>query len=344
LIEIFGSIFEKPLIMKKITLSELLEELNFNTNLEETNEVVPEDILDQSKHHLLIINEIEESLKTTPLNKSAFAKQLFHFNYLLENSGITEENYKEVVSNDENQYFLGLYYSFKNKVLVKDFEIKYKKLVAFSINYFKEKDKGKIITINPDQIFSVYFDYMIIKELKSIFLSIKPEIKNEFTEIYTNLLSSLNNAASLMNEDLDSFNSKKGTLYGNNNNYKSIMLNKDIIELFRKNLEPYNILNSTVFSNSITDKFLIKLIFYIENFQISDLDNEIFNRLNYTFTEDTELSTYKKNLFIHELLLEFFLHPKAINLIKDEPIFKNRTKNEIEKNKISIVKSIIGSK
>lgn len=185
---------------------------------------------------------------------------------------------------------------------------------------------------------------MFIKELKSIFINIKSEIKDEFKEIYTNLLLSLSNAASLINEDLDSFMSKKGTLYGSNNNYKSIMLNKDIIELFKKNLEPYNILNSSVFANSITDKFLIKLIFYIENFQISDIDSEIFNRLNFIFTEDTELSTYKKNLYIHELLFEFFQHPKAINLIKDEPIFKNRTKNEIEKNKISIVKSIIGSK
>lgn len=110
--------------MKKITISELLEELSFNSNLEQINEAVPEDVLDQSKHYLFIINEIEESLKKTLFNKSAFAKHLFYYNYLINNSGFTEENYKEIVTDEVNQYFLGLYYRLRNKVLVKDYEIR----------------------------------------------------------------------------------------------------------------------------------------------------------------------------------------------------------------------------
>jgi hypothetical protein len=124
----------------------------------------------------------------------------------------------------------------------------------------------------------------------------------------------------------------------------------DIVEDYHNSTDPdpdvrkIYLLSGCNNKNKYTEGRLTTELLKLLNKNSTDNFVNIFNRLNNIFTEDTELSTYKKNLFIHELLLEFFQHPKAINLIKDEPIFKNRTKNEIEKNKISIVKSIIGSK
>ncbi len=300
--------------MKKQNLAEILNLLKIGEIDEETiKKDLPPGAYDEFHQFNNLFNEITETLSKNVLGKSEIAKHLLFMNSILNLSGIEEHNYEEKIIDPDAREFLNLFFQlYKQSILNENHHINWDKLQKLIGEFNTANNPNGSMAIDTQLIYSVFFDYEFFKEIKAIIPKLNPEWIKIFKEIKANLVSSMGNAVSFMDKDMNAFANKKSTVYGDNNNYQGFHFTPDIIAAIQQSLEPYFKLNEKIFDNSITGNLLKKLLQYVLNYDSIGFENVQFNKLKNVFGVQTQMEDSLKKLLLHEIF-ELFKHPGIIN-------------------------------
>ncbi|MDP1727205.1 MAG: hypothetical protein Q8M15_10520 [Bacteroidota bacterium] len=300
--------------MKKQSLADILNLLKIGEIDEETiKKDLPPGDFEEFHQYSNLFNEITETLSKNILGKSEVAKHLVFINSILHMSGIEEHNYEEKVIDPDAREFLNLFFQlYKQTILNENHHINWDKLQKLIGDYNKTNNPTGTLAVDTQLIYSIFFDYEFFKEIKTILPKLNPEWIKIFKEIKANLVSSMGNAASFMDKDLNEFVNKKSTVYGDNNNYQGFYFTPDIIAAIQKSLEPYIELNEKIFKNSITGNLLKKLLEYVLNYDSFGFENTQFHKLKDVFGVQTKMDDSHKKLLLHEIFT-LYNHPGIIS-------------------------------
>lgn len=300
--------------MKKQSLTDILNLLQIGEIDEETlKKDLPLGDYDEFRQFNKLFNEITETLNKNVLGKSEIAKHLLFINSILNLSGIEKGNYQEKIIDPDAREFLLLFFQlYKGTILNQNHQLNWDKLQTLIADFNKINNPNGTLAIDTQLIYSTFFDYEFFLEIKALIPKLNPEWIKIFNEIKANLVSSMGNAASFMDKDLNDFVNKKSTVYGDNNNYQGFYFTPDIIAAIQKSMEPYFELNKKFFTDSITGNFLKKLLEYVLNYDSFGFENMQFRKLKDVFGVQTKMDDSHKKLLLHEIF-ELFKHPGIIS-------------------------------
>lgn len=324
-------------------INNIFEKIRLKTfSYDDVNEQFTPDEMEGMNIAFAKLEDIENLLKNTCVQKSKLAKFIFHFRNSLKTDRRSRRDINKIKDNDIKQ-FVNLIYAYFDKVANEEAVNKlYDKLIAFIHAKFPKEADQKNIEV--ELICSVFFDYKTLKEIKNLWLNLNLNFKNEFLGMMEDFKELINNGAELWGESEADFIHKTAVFYKSKTKVSKIVFMRTMVKGLFDSINPIKVLNENVLDNSITKECLTELLALITEFSFDDLENHELNRLKPLFLKLPHLSIRSKQLILHDIFL-LFGHPSAMSeQDKDNLLGKvdKRIRKDTEQMKTRMIERLVG--
>jgi hypothetical protein len=333
--------------MKNETVfNDFLEKLQLNSNILDAYEKeIPEEIRLQHDQIKLMEETIRKEISPNPLiNESVAIVWLLKIIWLLDQRGITIDNYKERKEEGE-QAFLSMIFEplIKFNTRKEFFEKKYYLMQDAVLKTDKLGPNIKFEDINVSKISSSFIDYYILKDWKEWLKKSGNPIASGVLNMLPDLKKALRNAVNLMEAPVDEL--ADISLYSNQPKMRGLklFLTEEMIKSLKIPLDIIDELNEKLFNRGITKDLIELILKQIEKLEKAIDFQYMFTHLYNIFGEHVDMSLRAKKLLMHEIFL-IYEHPMAITDKDEEKHFRDypeSTNETIDMRKIRVIELLI---
>ncbi len=327
----------------KPKLANILDELRFNFLTEEKLRNYNSDF-DKLKQDFKFIEFIKKEIDEKAIYNSDYGKLLTLSGIILNLNGIDKESFKSKIEDPDAQELLTIVFHLLDQFIVNLNHLGHCQIIMQEVAKFFEKKKNKdeiILDMDLRMIYSIILDYYFVLEVKDILKNLNPEWKKIIEDMKLSIYNYLQNISKYSNLGLGEIRNKKSKTYIENNQYKSIYITPDMIDLLKEKIEAYRNFNDNIFDNSLNPELLTKIAELILNPDLEGFENKHFHKLNHVFGEKSTLTQNEKYLLIHELLVTYN-HPSVISKNVEVEYYEVKySPKEIRLHKIRKVKALL---